>query len=141
MPLFEIGHKTNGSILFSLEATSKRLCVQTAVSNGANLSGADLRGAYLYGANLSGANLSGAKIIDDITVTKAPIQISGLYWPVTIWDEHLQIGCELHSHEEWRNYSDDEWLKMGGKEALYLKRKQFPAIIALCDQHKSEEKE
>ena len=188
---FEIKHRFNGSVLFSLETESLKICVQAAVKSNANLHGADLRGANLHGANLSGAdlrgadlsganlsganlhganlhgahlhganlhgahlrganlrdanlrdahlrgaNLHGAKIRDDITISKVPIQISGLAWLVTIWDEHMQIGCEFHSHDEWRNFDDAEWLKMGGKEALYLKREQFPMLIALCDQHK-----
>ncbi len=117
----------------------------------ANLRGADLRGAYLRGAYLRGADLGcanlgcadlggayirGAKIRDDITVTKVPLQIIGLEWLVTIWDQHMQIGCEFHSHEEWRGFTDDDWLRMGGKEALYLKREQFQMLIGLCDQHK-----
>jgi uncharacterized protein YjbI with pentapeptide repeats len=67
---FEIKHRGNGSVLFSLETTSLKLCVEAAVKSGvnlhgvnlhgANLSGAYLSGAYLYGANLSGVNLHGA---------------------------------------------------------------------------------
>ena len=118
---FEIKHRITGSVMFSLETQSLKLCVEAAVKSRADPRGADLRGA---------------KIRDDIIITKAPIQISGLEWPVIIWDQHMQIGCEFHSHEEWKNFSDDEWLKMGGKEAIYLKRNQFPAILALCEQHK-----
>ena len=59
---FEIKHRYNGKVIFSLETKSLRLCVEAAVKSGAdlyraNLSGADLSGANLYGANLSGANL------------------------------------------------------------------------------------
>ena len=143
---FEIKHWITGSVLFSFETESLKLCVETAVKYGADLKGADLKGAVIWGADLGGAdlrgadldlaNLSGAKIRYDVIITKAPIQISGLEWPVTIWDQHMQIGCEFHSHEEWKNFSDDEWMTMGGKEALYLKRNQFPAILALCEQHK-----
>ena len=150
---FEIKHRFSGSVLFSLETEDQRLCVEAAVKSGAylggadlsgadlsgaDLSGADLRSAYLRGADLSGANLRGAKIYDNITVTKAPIQIVGLEWLVIIWDRHMQIGCEFHSHEEWLGFSDEEWLRMGGKEALKMKREQFSALIILCDQHRPE---
>ena len=60
--IFEIKHRWNGSILFSLECASLKLCVEAAVSAGANLSGANLSGANLSGANLSGADLMGADL-------------------------------------------------------------------------------
>jgi len=63
--LFKIKHRFSGSVLFSLETESLKLCVEAAVKDGANLYGADLygadlRGAYLRGAYLRGANLDGA---------------------------------------------------------------------------------
>ena len=67
MPLFEIKHRFTGSLLFSLQTESLKLCVQAAVEananfRGADLSGANLSGAYLSGANLRGADLSGANL-------------------------------------------------------------------------------
>ena len=58
--LFEIKHRFSGSVLFSLETESLKLCVEAAVKGGANLGGANLGGAYLGGANLDGAYLRGA---------------------------------------------------------------------------------
>ena len=121
MSLFEIKNRFTGSVLFSLETDSLKLCVEAAVKNGSDLRDSDLRGA---------------KIRDDITVSKTPIQVGGLYWPVIIWDQHMQIGCEFHSHEDWRNFTDEGWLRMGGKEALHMMREQFPMLIGLCDQHR-----
>ena len=75
--LFEIKSRLNGSVLFSLERGSLRLCVEAAVRGGvslayANLTDADLtcadltcanlRGANLIGANLTGANLTRADL-------------------------------------------------------------------------------
>ena len=80
--LFTINNRFDGSVIFSLECGSFRLCVEAAVKSradlsranlsranlsgadlsGADLFGADLFGANLFGANLSGANLSGAKL-------------------------------------------------------------------------------
>ena len=162
---FEIKHRFSGSILFSVETESLKIAVELAVKGGAylggaylrgadlrgaylggadlrgaylggaDLRGADLRGAYLGGAYLRGAYLGGAKIRDEITVSKSPIQVSGLEWDVTIWDNHMQIGCEFHSHEEWRGFTAKEWMRMGGKPALIMQRDHFPALIMLCDQH------
>ena len=151
---FEIKNYLTGSILFSLETDNLKLCVEAAVKSGADLGDANLRSANLrsanlrsanlgdanlWGANLGDANLWGAKIETNITVTKPPIQILGLEWLVTIWDAHMQIGCEFHSHNKWIGFSDDDWLRMGGKAALKMKREQFPAIIKLCDLHKPNE--
>ena len=51
----EIKSWYSGSVLFSLETKSLKLCVEAAVKSRADLSRANLSGANLYGANLSGA--------------------------------------------------------------------------------------
>jgi len=105
----------------------------------ANLSSAYLSGAYLSDANLSsaylsGANLIGAKWRNGIVIQRQPIQIYGLEdgWPVSILDEHMEIGCELHAFAEWRSFDDRAILKMNGKEALVFWRRYGPALLALC---------
>jgi hypothetical protein len=57
---FEIKSQWNGSILFSLETASFKMCVEAGVKRGAYLRGADLQGADLQGADLQGADLQGA---------------------------------------------------------------------------------
>ena len=62
---FEIKHRFNGAVLFSLETESLKLCVEAAVKARANLTRANLTGADLTGANLTGAvgaNLTGANL-------------------------------------------------------------------------------
>ena len=59
---FEIKHRYNGSVLFSLECESLKACVEAAVRSRANLSGANLSGAELSGADLSRAELYGADL-------------------------------------------------------------------------------
>jgi hypothetical protein len=108
-----------------------------AYLRGADLGGADLRGAYLGGADLrgaylGGADLGGAKIADDITIMQAPIIISGLIWMVTIWDNHMQIGCEFYSHDEWIGFDDAAWIRMGGKEAAIFKKENMPSLALFC---------
>ena len=107
---------------------------------GADLGGADLRGAYLGGAYLGGADLGGAKITDGIVVLQSPICIQGLEWFVTIWDNHMQIGCEFHSHNEWRNFSEEDWARMGGKVAVKLCREHKTALLTFCDIHAAKAK-
>jgi len=103
--------------------------------SGANLSDANLSDAYLRGANLSDANLSGAKWADDILISKAPIEISGLNWPVYILDTHMQIGCEVHSHEQWEKFSNKEILAMDGRCAARFWKEHKKTLLALCKFH------
>ncbi|KRB33373.1 pentapeptide repeat-containing protein [Acidovorax sp. Root70] len=98
----------------------------------ANLSGAYLSGAYLSGANLSGANLSDAKWRDGIVINQAPIQLFGLHWRVTILDEHMQIGCELHKLSDWDEYDDKRIAQMDGRDALRFWRAHKDVLLGLA---------
>ena len=86
---------------------------------GANLAGAYLACAYLAGANLADANLAGAEWRDGVMISKNPIQIYGLHWPVTILDEYMQIGCELHRLSEWEAFDD---ARIGRMDARHAKK-------------------
>jgi len=103
-----------------------------AYLSGANLSGANLSGANLSGAYLSGANLSGAKWRDGITINRAPLQLSGLHWAVYILDDHMQIGCELHTLAEWAAFDDARIVEMDGKNALRFWRNHKAALLELA---------
>ena len=142
---FEIKHRHTLSVLFSTEAETLKEAVEEAVRKGTNLGGADLRGANLGaanlggaglgGANLGGANLYGAKIRDDITVSKAPLQLLGLTYPVIIWDHHMQIGCEFHSHDEWAAFDDAAIAAMDGRAARKFWDAHKAMLLALCKSH------
>ncbi len=162
MSLFEIKHRFNGSVSFSLECGSLKLCVEAAVKASADLTSADLRSADLTSAdlrsadltyanltsanlrsanltyanltyanltsadlryadlryaNLTSANLTSADLTSadltyakwprDAAVLNAPIQISGLQWPVLIFGSHMLVGCETHSLREWEDFGDE----------------------------------
>ena len=62
MTLFEIKHRTTGAVLFSLECSSLKLCVEAAVAAKADLGSADLGYADLGYANLGYANLRSADL-------------------------------------------------------------------------------
>ena len=70
----------------------------------ANLSGANLSGADLLSADLSGANLSGADL-SSANLTGADGNYALFYggkhsaWATS---SHIGIGCEMHTHAEWR---------------------------------------
>jgi uncharacterized protein YjbI with pentapeptide repeats len=90
---------------------------------GANLGGANLRGANLGDANLGGAylrgaNLGDANLWDKIKIKKHPIQIQTEVYDITIWDNHIQIGCEFHSIYDWFSYDTDRIFRMDEDRAV-----------------------
>ena len=100
---------------------------------GANLSGADLSGAYLSGAylsgaymggadlsgaDLSGANLSGADLCGVCGLNDWIKNIQIEDWPISYTSETMQIGCQRHPLDAWRNFSDVEIRTMDGRRAL-----------------------
>jgi len=143
---FEIKNRFTGDAIFTTELEAHYesephsiqlgAAVKLAVKARANLADANLAGANLAGTNLAGTNLAdGVKIRDDIVVKQAPICISGLTWFVTIWDQHMQIGCEFHSHDQWRAFDTEAWMRMGGKAAIRLRDAHLGTLMALCDAH------
>ena len=96
----------------------------------ADLGGANLGGADLSVADLGGANLGGANGVNDWIKC---IQID--QYPITYTSDVMQIGCERHQINEWREFDDARILKMDGKAALRFWRKYKDWIfqtIELC---------
>jgi len=90
----------------------------------ANLSRADLRGADLRGANLYDANLYGA--LGNMNQIKT-MAIDTYH--VNYTKDVIQIGCENHSIEDWKNFNDERIVKMDGKTALSFWRKHKDFIL------------
>ena len=101
---FEIKHRISGSVLFSLECESLKVCVVAAVEKKANLSGADLSRAYLSGAYLSGADLSGANHVFHLGYPDG--------WVAFAWIKdgavRVQVGCHDFTLTEGRKYWKDK---------------------------------
>ncbi len=140
----EIKKRVTEEVIFSHECDNNTIkkTVETAASLGvslrdANLCGANLRGANLYDANLRGANLCGANLFGE-KLKKPPVLIENLNWSVTITDVHMKIGCQLHTIEDWRSFSDDEIDRMS-PQALVFWKKHNVALLALCDAHGADE--
>jgi len=81
--------------------------------NGADLNGADLTGANLININLTGANLNGANLngndiaycIGDGIIIK---NIPDLTWHISYTKDVMAIGCEQHTIDQWKSFTDDE---------------------------------
>ena len=75
--------------------------------------GLAVKWAILSGANLSGASLCGASGLNDWVKC---IQIED--WPITYTSDTMQIGCQRHPLEAWKNFTDAEIRAMDGRKAL-----------------------
>jgi uncharacterized protein YjbI with pentapeptide repeats len=107
---------------------------------GADLYRADLRGADLYradlhGADLRGASLRGANYGGGIPIVVQPITVSGLAYDVLILDQHMRIGCEIHTHSEWENFDDRRITEMDGKSAKIFWDENKSLLISMCKAH------
>ena len=98
----------------------------------ANLDGANLARANLDGANLARANLARAKFGDGVTAARGIRQVLGLRWPVTIFDNHMRIGCQLHSLADWATFTKRDIVEMDGTDALLFWRRHKAILLALA---------
>ena len=159
--LIEIKHRFTDNILFACEAQNMREAVFQAISNGADLrcadlrgadlrgadlSGADLRGAYLRGADLSGADLRGAYLrgadlrgayFGGEKLAIAPISILNLTWDILISEQYLEIGCQRHTHNEWKAFDEAQIKSMESRAADFWNANKV-WILSACDAHKTE---
>lgn len=140
----EIKNRFTGEVLFSCDIPEgmesgmiTRHALEEAVANGANLWGANLRGANLWGANLQGANLEGANLegANLWGAKDAPLIITSLRWPIYISGTGMmRIGCQNHSVESWKNFTDEE-IKRMDSDALEFWNKYKTMLLVACDTH------
>ena len=87
--------------------------------------------AQVYGnARVSGNALVYGNAWVSVVCTATPKVITGLLYTLTITDEHLRAGCQVHTFHEWRTKTEREVLAMDGKAALVFYKK---ALIPLMD--------
>jgi len=60
------------------------------------------------------------------------LAINGLEWPVATSGTHIQIGCQQHSTEEWRNFTDEQISEMDN-DALEFWKQFKPTILAMAE--------
>ena len=142
----------SGSVLFEHEAENNTvsLTLVAAVKAGANLARANLAGAYLDGADLGGANLGGANLggadlggaylggaylggayLDGEVLNKAPISLINLQWSILITGQYMRIGCQRHTHEEWRDFTDAKIRNMEIGALAFWREWKAP-LLAIC---------
>lgn len=104
----------------------------------ANLKCVSFTGANLAYANFTRANLAGADYGAGVPMTRPPVFIYGLMYRLYILDQHIRIGCELHTTDEWASFSNDCIAEMDGKAALRFWREHKGAILTLARSHQKE---
>lgn len=83
-------------------------------------------------ANLAGAYLAGARWRNGIVINKRPIQIYGLQWPVTILDEHMEIGYQLHRLSDWEAFDDATIGRMDARNAKKFWSENKDALLGMA---------
>ena len=78
----------------------------------ANLSEADLSGANLFRADLSWTNFDG----------DFPIIINTEIWSVIKCKNFIKIGCQTHSVDGWREFTDEQISRMDSKALVWWKK-------------------
>ena len=130
------GDTLSGAYLSGADLRSANL--RHAYLSGADLSGANLRGADLFGADLRSANLRGADLFGQ-KIQRAPIQVDNLTWDVFITEHHMKIGCQMHTHQEWEDFTGDELAAMDN-DAFEFAEKWRSILLMMCHEHAKESK-
>jgi hypothetical protein len=99
---------------------------------GANLQEANLQGTSLWGATLRGANLRGASLRGTVGNMNEVKSLQIEIYPIAYTKDVLQIGCENHSFESWRRFTDDQINEMD-KNALSFWRKFKDLIFQIIE--------
>ena len=113
-----------GKTLYRIEATINFSSVQKGDKGGfiereENLSREN--DAWVYGD---------AQVYGNARVT--PVTVSGLDYPVTVIDAHMQIGCEFHLISEWRGFDDRRIAAMDGRRSARFWKAHGAHLLALC---------
>ena len=83
----------------------------------------------LRGVDLSDANLRYADLII----------ITWSHWHTYITPGHMRIGCQFHSLDEWRNFTDDQIAEMHG-DATEFWAENKELLIGLCERFEKGQK-
>lgn len=121
----QLWNESNGKI--GKRADLRKADLRGANLQGANLQEANLQEANLRKANLREANLREANLWGAVGNSKEMKSLFIECYDIVYTSEILQIGCENHKICEWKEFSDNDVLKMDGKSGLewFLKWKDI----------------
>ena len=126
----------------NLSGTSFRYSdIQYSSFDHANLTGTDFSFARLGGAALPYAKLGGAKwkgaTYFEAKISKGLVFLEGYYWDVYLMDDHIKIGCKMHTIEEWEKFTNGQIRRMDTSASEFW-RKNKASIIAAARKHQQQ---
>ena len=100
---------------------------------GGEFRGGEFLGGYFRGGYFLGGYFRGEAI------TKAPIFIFNIgKWCASITSKMMAIGCQHHTHEDWKNFTDDQISDMAnGALEFWSRNKSFLLEICRTESEKS----
>jgi len=89
--------------------------------------------AKIGGSAIISNYVGGYSIVTHGEVIESPSKYFGsaFDYEITITDNHIQIGREVHTKKEWANFTDKQILKMDGTRALTFWKMFKPLLIAM----------
>ena len=142
--MIEIKRWDTGEVIYSGEFSSVKDCLEAGVSKAinfcyANLNGAELNSANLNNAQMNYANLNNAELnnaeLNGAQLYGAQINSvfacipSGEPYYIFISGQVVVAGCQSHSPEAWKNFTECEIKNMDGDKALDF----YPRLLKLID--------
>ena len=109
------------------EANLREANLREANLRDTDLTGADLRDTDLTGANLREANLRWADLTGADLREANIINMRLDQWSVYIQPETIRIGCEYHTVDEWKAFSEDQISAMDSAALEFWKK--YKALI------------
>lgn len=121
----------HGAVLYDADLRGANLCdadLRDTSMGCADLTDADLRGARLDGADLSEVRSLWSTIGNKKEVKT--VQVGA--WDVTYTADRMQIGCQLHSLDEWWAFTDKD-ISVMDDGALAWWRKWKPILESIIE--------
>jgi len=96
--------------------------LENANLSGANLTSADLKNANLKGTDLTGTNITDIWMIYCIGDGEIIKNIPYLRWKIVYTKDVMAIGCEQHTIDQWKRFTDDEIDNMSERALKFWKK-------------------
>lgn len=128
--------RDQASIFEQAEVTDKVLVGgNVMVRDAARVSGSAVLGGAIEVAET--AEVSGDFAVEGVgkltrRVTRRPLLLAGLFYPVSIMDEAIRIDCWSPTFDEFKNVSDRELLEIGGRDAVDFCHKYTDILLEMA---------
>jgi len=100
---------------------------------GGNFCGGDFCGGDFWGGDFRGGNFRGGDFRGGAIKIK-PQTLYGLRWRIIIVDDRMEIGCQRHTHAQWKKFSDADIGAMDSY-ALEFWKENKSFLLAACSAH------